>query len=75
MICSPALDKGLKETVTFFSTSSCMLTTNLIRFPSIVLQDSTNSFRQTEEAAAGEAGVRSGGGQVKKGTACVCVSV
>lgn len=31
------------------------------------LQDPTNSVRQTEKAAAGETGVRSGGGQDQKG--------
>ena len=36
-------------------------------FPRNSLQDSTNPVRQTEEAAAGEAGVCSGGGQEQKG--------
>lgn len=36
-------------------------------FPFNPSQDSTNPVQQTETAAAGEAGVRSGGGQDQKG--------
>lgn len=36
------------------------------------LQNSTHSIDQTEKAAAGEAGVRAGGGQDQKGSVYVC---
>lgn len=55
--------------------SAGMLITNLIRFieafPLIFLQDSTNPVGQTEKTTAGEAWVRSGGGQNQKGIIAV----
>lgn len=53
--------------------SSCYLfTANLITLLPDSLQNSTHSIDQTEKAAAGEAGVRAGGGQDQKGSVYVC---